>query len=46
MGKRFYRFAVPLLRRCIPRVAVSWEVPFDGESCIFICNHERAMGPL
>ncbi len=46
MGKRFYRVAAPLVRLFIPRVTVSWDVPFDGESCVFICNHERAMGPL
>ena len=46
MGKRFYRFAVPLIRLCIPRLQVSWEVPFDGEPCVFIANHERAIGPL
>ena len=30
----------------LPRLKPSWEVPFDGEPCIFVVNHERAMGPL
>ena len=46
MGKRFYRFAVPLIRLFIPRLQVRWEVPFDGEPAVFVCNHERAVGPL
>ncbi len=46
MGKRFYRVAVPLIRLFIPRLQVSWDVPFDGEPCVFVANHERAIGPL
>ena len=46
MGKRFYRIAVPLVRLFIPRLEPEWEVPFDGEPCIFVANHERAVGPL
>ena len=46
MGKRFYRFVVPVVRRFIPKLQVTWEVPFDGEPCIFVANHERALGPL
>ena len=46
MGKIFYRIAVPAVRLFIPRLQVSWEVPYDGESCVFVANHERAVGPL
>jgi len=46
MGKRFYRIAVPLVRLFIPKLKPEWEVPFDGEPCIFVANHERAVGPL
>lgn len=30
----------------MPRMTAHWEVPFDGESCIFVCNHAGAMGPI
>ncbi|MBQ9252393.1 MAG: hypothetical protein IJ188_07145 [Clostridia bacterium] len=46
MGKIFYRLAVPLVRLFIPRLRVEWDVPFDGEPCVFVANHERAIGPL
>ena len=46
MGKRFYKIAVPLVRLFIPRLEVVWEVPYDGEPCVFVANHERAVGPL
>ena len=46
MGKMFYRVAVPLVRLFIPRLKVEWEVPYDGEPCVFVANHERAVGPL
>ena len=46
MGERFYRFAVPLVRLFIPKLETEWEVPYDGEPCVFVANHERATGPL
>lgn len=46
MGKIFYRIAVPLVRLFIPRLKAEWEVPYDGEPCVFVANHERAIGPL
>ena len=46
MGRIFYRFAVPLVRLFLPRLKAVWETPYDGEPCVFVCNHERAMGPL
>ena len=46
MGKIFYRIAVPLIRLNIPKLEPEWEVPYDGEPCVFVANHERAVGPL
>ncbi|MBQ8136618.1 MAG: hypothetical protein IJ174_04215 [Clostridia bacterium] len=46
MGKRFYRFIVPAARLVTKRIKTTWEVPFDGEPCVFVCNHERASGPI
>ncbi len=46
MGKVFYRLAIPVLQLCIPRVKERWEEPWDGKPCIFVCNHDRAAGPL
>lgn len=46
MGKIFYRIAIPLVRLFIPRLQVSWDEPWDGEPCVFVANHERAVGPL
>ena len=46
LGRRFYRMVAPLVRLFIPRLKVVWETPFDGEPCVFVCNHERAVGPL
>ncbi len=46
MGKHFYAAAIPLVRLFIPKLKVEWEVPYDGEPCVFVANHERAIGPL
>ncbi len=46
MGKKFYKVFRPVIHFFMPRLKTTWEVPFDGEPCIFVCNHERAMGPL
>ena len=46
MGKIFYRIAVPLVRLFIPRLEVVWEAPPEEEPCVFVANHERALGPL
>ncbi len=46
MGKVFYRLAIPVLHLCISRVKECWEEPWDGSPCIFVCNHDRAAGPL
>lgn len=46
MGKRFFRLGSPVVRLFLPRLTWRWDVPFDREPCIFVCNHERAMGPL
>ena len=46
MGKMFYRVAVPLVRCFIPKLRPEWEVPYDGAPCVFVANHDRALGPL
>ncbi len=46
MGARFYRGARKALRLFTKRLTTTWEVPFDGEPCIFLCNHDRASGPI
>lgn len=46
MGRIFYAAAVPLVRLFIPKLKVEWEVPPTGEPCVFVANHERAVGPL
>ena len=46
MGRRFYRGVQPFVRLFIPKLKEEWEVPWDGEPCIFAANHERATGPL
>jgi len=46
MGKRLYGFLKIVVGPFLPRLEVSWETPFDGEPCVFVCNHDRAMGPL
>ena len=46
MGQRLYRFLCPVVRCFLPRLEISWEVPHNGEPCVFVCNHDRAMGPL
>ena len=46
MGLRLYHFLRFVVRPFLPRVETTWEVPFDGKPCVFVCNHDRAMGPL
>ena len=43
---RLFSVLKRLVNPFLPRLKVSWEVPFDGEPCIFVCNHDRAHGPL
>ena len=41
-----YRVLRGLLWLFTPRVRTVWEVPFDGEPCVFCPNHDRAWGPI
>jgi len=43
---RLYDMLAWGFRNLMPRMTANWEVPFDGESCIFVCNHVGAMGPI
>lgn len=33
-------------RALAPKMTTTWEVPFDEEPCVFVCNHVGAMGPI
>ncbi len=46
MGKIIYGILAPLIRAFTPRMDTVWDVPFDGEPCIFVGNHDRANGPI
>ncbi len=43
---RFFEF----LRRAIvfftKPIKTEWEAPFDGKPAVFVCNHDRAFGPI
>ena len=42
-GYRVLRFILWLFT---PKMKTEWEVPFDGEPCVFCPNHARAWGPI
>ena len=44
--KKSYRVLRGLLRLVTPKMRTEWEVPFDGEPCVFCPNHARAWGPI
>ena len=46
MGKRFYRGATWIVRHFGRRYTTTWEVPFDGEPCVFVGNHAGLWGPV
>ena len=46
MGKIIYGILSPLVRLFTPRMKTVWDVPYDGEPCIFVGNHDRANGPI
>ena len=46
MGKIIYGVLAPLIRLFTPKMETVWDVPFDGEPCIFVGNHDRANGPV
>ncbi len=46
MGERFFRVGSAVIKTLGPRFETVWQVPWDGQESIFVCNHARAMGPL
>ena len=46
MGKRFYNGARAVVRFFAPKMETIWEVPFDGEPCVFVGNHSGLWGPV
>ena len=46
MGKIIYGTLAPLIRLFTPKMETVWDVPYDGEPCIFVGNHDRANGPI
>lgn len=45
MGK-LYRSLAAFCRAVTPRMITTWEEPFAGEPCVFVCNHAGAFGPI
>lgn len=43
---RLYRTLAWFLRNFSPRMTTTWEEPFIDGPCVFVYNHEGAMGPI
>jgi len=43
---RLYRFLRGLIRVFTKKMDTVWETPFEGKPSIFVCNHDRAFGPI
>lgn len=43
---RFYRFLRGVVRAFTKPMKTVWEFPFEGNPSVFVCNHDRAMGPI
>ncbi len=46
MGSLLFNILSPIVKLFVKKVKFTWEVPFDGEPCVFVCNHDRSSGPL
>ena len=44
--KRSFRFLQKLVRIFTRPMKTVWDVPYDGEPCVFCPNHARAWGPI
>ena len=42
----FYRFLRNVVIAFTKPMKTVWEVPFDGKPAVFVCNHDRAFGPM
>ncbi len=45
MGK-LYEVVGVMIRTFSKKMQTIWDVPFDGEPCVFLCNHAGALGPI
>jgi len=43
---RFYRFLRKMVLVFTKPMKTVWEVPFEGNPSVFVCNHDRAFGPI
>ena len=41
-----YRFLRGVVRIFFPKMKTVWETPFSGRPAVFVCNHDRAYGPI
>lgn len=46
MANRRFKFMRWILRTFTHHMDCEWEVPFDGEPCVFVGNHAGAFGPI
>lgn len=42
----FFRFLRALIKFFTPSMETVWSEPFRGEPSVFVCNHDRAWGPI
>ena len=42
----FFKFLRGAIRFFTKPMKTIWEVPFEGKPSIFVCNHDRAFGPI
>lgn len=42
----FYRFLRGVIRVFTKPMKTVWELPFEGKPSVFVCNHDRAFGPI
>lgn len=41
-----YRLVRRLIQFFTPEMETIWQVPFGGRASVFVCNHDRAFGPI
>ena len=41
-----FRFVRAAVRLFTPKMETVWEQPFAGRASVFVCNHDRAYGPI
>ena len=43
---RFFKFLRGAIRFFTKPMKTVWELPFEGKPSVFVCNHDRAFGPI